>query len=213
MKKQTLSISGMHCASCAANIEKGLRSLDGVRKANVNFASQKAFVEYDESLTDREKLVSKMEKLGFSAVPEEEASRDSERMDREKEMRTLKGLFAFSLALSVPVFMISMILDMWLGIMIPYRNYILLALTTPVQFIVGFRFYKGTYAALRAKTATMDTLVAIGTSASYFYSIFVMALPEILGDAVYFETSAVLITFIIFGRWLEAIAKGRPPRR
>ncbi|MEM4181784.1 MAG: copper-translocating P-type ATPase [Candidatus Pacearchaeota archaeon] len=97
----------------------------------------------------------------------------------------------------------------WLNIEIPYKNIILLLLATPIQFIVGYRFYRGAFLALKAKTANMDTLIAIGTSAAYFYSFFVVLFPNILGDNVYFETSSIIITFIILGKWLEAVTKGK----
>jgi Cu+-exporting ATPase len=208
-KKSEISISGMHCASCAQRIEGALRETVGVSKANVNFATERASVEYDEALTDLSAITGVVDGLGYKAVVEEEGMHDREKLERKREIRTLKILFLFSLTLSVPVFIISMVLDMWLGVSIPYQNYVLLLLATPIQFGVGYRFYKGAFTALKAKTASMDTLVAIGTSAAYFYSLFVMAFPGVLGDGVYFETSAVLITFIIFGRLLEAIAKGK----
>ncbi|MBN2330585.1 MAG: copper-translocating P-type ATPase [Candidatus Aenigmarchaeota archaeon] len=209
MQRKTIPITGMHCASCAQRIEGALKDTKGVKKANVNFATERATVEYDDSVLGEEDVLGVIEKLGYRPIVDVGRSQDRERLEREKETRSLKSLFLISLALSVPVFIISMVLEMWMGLTVPYGTYIQLLLATPVQFIVGFRFYKGAYSALRARTASMDTLVAIGTSASYLYSVLVLAFPAFLGDAVYFETSAVLITFIIFGRWLESIAKGK----
>jgi Cu+-exporting ATPase len=205
--KKIIPISGMHCASCAQNIEKSIKKLKGVKSANVNFATEKATVEFDENIIDENKIFEAIEKLGYTTIKEGETV-DKEKIARKKETRNLKILFLFSLALSVPIFIISMVLE-WLNIMIPDKNIILLFLSTPVQFIVGYRFYKGAFSALKAKTATMDSLISIGTSAAYFYSLFVVLFPNILGEHVYFETSAVLITFIILGKWLEAITKGK----
>ncbi|MBL7206137.1 MAG: copper-translocating P-type ATPase [Candidatus Aenigmarchaeota archaeon] len=203
--KSTIKISGMHCASCAQNIESSIGKMDGVISASVNFASEKLTVEFNENVTENQ-IKKAVEKLGFKTA---DGSVDTEKKEREKEMQSLKRKFLLSLALSIPIFIISMILDMWFGMSIPFKNEILLILTIPVQFVVGYGFYKGTFTALKAKTASMDTLVAIGTSAAFIYSILVMVFPGLFGSHVYFETSAVLITFIIFGRWLEAITKGK----
>jgi len=213
MKKATISISGMHCASCAQKIESNLRKLKGVKSANVNIATERATVEFNEKTTSEDKITDLIEKLGYEVI--KESREDGEIVDREKaarvsETRRLKRLFLFSLILSVPIFIISMVLE-WFGVMIPDKNIILLLLATPVQFIAGYRFYKGAFSSLKAKTASMDTLIAIGTSAAYFYSLFVILFPGIngLGEEVYFETSAVLITFILLGKWLEAVTKGK----
>ncbi|MEM2772389.1 MAG: copper-translocating P-type ATPase, partial [Candidatus Pacearchaeota archaeon] len=153
-----------------------------------------------------------IEQLGYKVIKEvdheAEKAVDRQKEVREKEIRTLKSLFIFSLLLSIPIFLIAMPFE-WLNIEIPYKNIILLLLATPVQFIVGYRFYRGAFLALKAKTANMDTLIAIGTSAAYFYSLFVVLFPNILGENVYFETSAIIITFIILGKWLEAVTKGK----
>jgi len=210
MKKASIPIAGMHCASCAQKIELNLKKLKGIKSANVNFATERATVEFNEKLTNENKINNVIEKLGYSVIKEssEEKLIDKEKEERVKEIRNLKILFLFSLILSVPIFIISMVLE-WLGVMIPNKNIILLLLATPVQFIVGYRFYRGAFLSLKAKTASMDTLIAIGTSAAYFYSLFVVLFPSILGEDTYFETSAILITFIILGKWLEAITKGK----
>ena len=208
MKRAEILISGMHCASCAAKIEKSLMSLKGVKSAAVNFASEKAAVEFDEKAVREDELLGAIEKLGYKARLHDDNGHDREKEEREKEKKALKKLFLFSLALSIPVFIIAMPLKFF-GISVPHENIILLLLTTPVQFIVGWRFYKGAFLSLRAKTATMDTLIAIGTSAAYFYSLLVVIFPERFGDHVYFETAALIITFIILGKWMEAVTKGR----
>jgi Cu+-exporting ATPase len=211
MKKTTISISGMHCASCAQKIESNLRKLKGVKSANVNLATERATLEFNEKTINEDKIISVIEKLGYGVIREshEEEMIDKEKVARENETKSLKRLFLFSLILSVPIFTISMVLE-WFGIMLPNKNIILLLLATPIQFIAGYRFYKGALLSLRARTASMDTLIAIGTSAAYFYSLSVILFPSIgLGEEVYFETSAVLITFILLGKWLEAVTKGK----
>jgi Cu+-exporting ATPase len=211
MKKITISISGMHCASCVQKIESNLRKLKGVKSANVNIATERATIEFNEKITSEDKINDLIERLGYEVIEsrEDEEIVDKEKAARVSETRRLKRLFLFSLILSVPIFIISMVLE-WFGFMIPDKNIILLLLATPVQFIAGYRFYKGAFMSLRAKTASMDTLIAIGTSAAYFYSLFVILFPGIsLGGEVYFETSAVLITFILLGKWLEAVTKGK----
>jgi Cu+-exporting ATPase len=205
MKKITVLISGMHCASCARKIESSIKKIKGVKYANVNIATEKAAVEFNDKITSESKINKTIERLGYKVIEENPVDREKEH--REKEIWQLKKLFIASVILSVPIFIISMPL-MWMGISIPYENIILLLLATPVQFIVGFRFYKGAYSALKAGTSNMDTLIAIGTSAAYFYSLFVILFPS-LGNDVYFETSAILITFIILGKWMEAVTKGK----
>jgi Cu+-exporting ATPase len=212
MIKKTIPIAGMHCASCASNIESSLKKLSGVSAVNVNFATEKATVEFDENMTKENEINNTIEKLGYKVIGENEKKIveddlvDREKMEREKEIRNLKILFIVSLIFSIPVFILSF--PEIFKIMIPYQNFVLLILATPVQFIVGYRFYKGTFFSLRAKTASMDTLIATGTSAAYFYSALV-TLTSTFGNYTYFDTSAVLITFIILGKWLEALAKGK----
>lgn len=210
--KTTIPISGMHCASCAQKIESTLKKLDGITKVNVNFATEKATVEFNEALVNENEINNAIEQLGYKVIKEvdheAEKAVSREKEAREKDIRTLKSLFIFSLLLSIPIFLIAMPFE-WFNIEIPYKNIILLLLATPVQFVVGYRFYKGAFSALKAKTANMDTLIAIGTSAAYFYSLFVVLFPNILGNNVYFETSTIIITFIILGKWLEAVTKGK----
>ena len=275
--KKIIPISGMHCASCANRIESTLKKLNGVSNANVNFATEKATVEFDESVISESEINNTIEQLGYKvigekekaneirlriigmdnqdcidtvsnalnikgiiskelfqnekgvirydptlitvekikkaikdsgyeSVEEEEEIADKEKEVREREIRNLKRLFTFSLILSIPIFILSF--PEWFKIIIPYQNTVLLILATPVQFIVGYRFYKGMFFALRSRTANMDTLIAVGTSAAYLYSAFVVLIPD-FGSYVYFDTSAIIITFIILGKWFEAITKGR----
>jgi Cu+-exporting ATPase len=199
MKKEDFSITGMHCASCALLITKGVSCLPGVKSANVNYAAGRAQVEYEEAKVSQQKIISAINSLGYKAEAGFDTARE-QRM-RNDEMAGLKSRLALGLLFSVPAFIIGMFL-----MDLPYRNFVLFLLATPVQFIVGADFYRGAWAAARNRTASMDTLIAIGTSAAYFYS-----LAALFGFASeqYFETSAVLITLVILGKYLEAVAKGR----
>jgi len=192
-------VSGMHCASCAASIEKKLKSVRGVASAYVNFATGKATVDYDPGTTDVRTITKAIESLGYKVT-----DRSVESDERARAERT----FLFSAMFAVPLVAISMVLP-WLGVEIAYAPLLLLLLATPVQFVAGYGFYRGAFLSLKARTATMDTLVAVGTSAAYFYSLAAVLFPGALTGGIYFETSAVLITFITLGKWLEASAKGK----
>lgn len=208
--KAEFSISGMSCAACAARIEKALRKVPGVYNATVNFAAEKAAVEYNANELAVSQIQERVRQLGYDA---HNVADDSE-MDREKkvrrdEIRRQRFRLILSAVLSLPL-LGAMVLHS-LGIMgrigdVLMNPYVQLVLATPVQFVAGWPFYHGAYAALRNGSANMDVLVAMGTSAAYFYSIANM----ITGDPhLYFETSAILITLIILGKLLEATAKGR----
>ena len=204
--KNEFNIKGMHCAACALTIEKKLNKLPDVKKANVNFATEKATVEHN---SDDQKIIKAVKDSGYEAqviANEQKDSHDSHhdhsKMTKDNEVKKERNLFILSLVLSIPVLVLSMILmDKSLT-----SRVIQLLLASIIQFYIGFRFYRGTYYALKNKSANMDTLVALGTSAAFFYSLATTFLIE--GD-VFFETSAFLITFIILGKWLEARAKGK----
>jgi len=201
----TLAIVGMHCATCALTIEDTLKIADGVITANVNLAAEKATIRYNPEVT----LMSQLKRLvvgaGYQAVSADTTVRDFEREAREREARQLKSRVIFSFALAIPVFVLSMISPLTPTV----NNWVLLALTTPVQFFVGWQFYVGTYKALRNKRANMDTLIALGTSAAYTYSLLVILLPGVFTGHVYFDTAALIISIILLGRYFEAQAKGK----
>ncbi len=196
----------MHCASCAANIETTLNKEKGVSKVSVNFGTAKAIVEHDSALIGDAKLIELIKGIGFSAEVLTEADTLKDSNFQQKEVNYFKKRFLFSLIFAIPAFIIGMVF-MWMGIMIPYNDYILWVLATPVQFIVGWQFYKGTWSALKNKSANMDSLIALGTSAAYFFSVYLVLFSP--GSGQYFETSAILITLVIMGKYLESIAKGR----
>lgn len=202
MKRVELRIEGMHCASCSMLIEKTLKKTDGVTEANVNYAAAKATATYDEKTVSKEELITRIEKRGYKASEKGKSPKELQAAERASYKKKL----LWSLLFAIPSFIIGMLL-MWLGITLPYHEYILWALATPVQFIIGWIFYKGAWSALKNKTTSMDTLIALGTSVAYFYSIYNILLNPTAGQ--YFETSAILITFVMAGKYLEAIAKGK----
>lgn len=209
-KKISVKISGMHCASCSANIENALRGASGVSSANVNFASEKAAIGYDDQKIDSEKIKKIIEKAGYGVQNADQVGLDE---DKGKEYRNLWIKLIFSLVFSVPILLISMPqLLMPFGVNsellmnFPGRKILLFGLATPVQFIAGWQFYKGALAAAKNRASNMDTLIAVGTSAAYFYSVATTFLIE--GDA-YYEIAALLIVFILLGKLLEARAKGK----
>ncbi|MEM4590090.1 MAG: heavy metal translocating P-type ATPase [Candidatus Micrarchaeia archaeon] len=200
MKNAILTIRGMHCASCAKIIENSLRKAKGIKSASINFATEKASIEFDERKINIEKIIAIIEDAGYSAKEEKGIEIDGEREIKEKEIKELKTTFIVSLVLTIPIVLLSMFIDF------PYENIIQFALATPVQFWIGWRFYKGMASALKNRAANMDTLIAIGTSAAYFYSIFI---AFFIGGETFFETSALLITFVVLGKYLEALTKGK----
>ena len=214
-EKAEFAITGMTCAACSTRIEKGLNKLEGVTKASVNLALETASVEYSPSQIAPQDIAQRVEKLGYGAKLKSE-EKEEEQSYREKELSKQKGKFWFSFILSVPLLW-AMVSHFTFTSFIPLPHMLMnpwvqLALATPVQFVVGKQFYVGAFKALRNKSANMDVLVALGTSAAYFYSLY--SSLKSLGssahtDQLYYETSAILITLILLGKLFEANAKGR----
>ncbi|MCM3772560.1 heavy metal translocating P-type ATPase [Priestia aryabhattai] len=214
-EKAEFTITGMTCAACSTRIEKGLNKLEGVTKATVNLALETASVEYSPSQIASQDITQRVEKLGYGAKLKSE-EKEEEQSYREKELSKQKGKFWFSFILSVPLLW-AMVSHFTFTSFIPLPHMLMnpwvqLALATPVQFVVGKQFYVGAFKALRNKSANMDVLVALGTSAAYFYSLY--SSLKSLGssahtDQLYYETSAILITLILLGKLFEANAKGR----
>ncbi|MGF7060822.1 Cu+-exporting ATPase [Brassicibacter mesophilus] len=203
--KITINIEGMTCAACSARVEKALLKTKGVTNANVNLALNKGTIEFIDAEVSANDLINVVRKTGYNAFEEQEENKDREKEAREKEIKDLKLLFIASLILSLPLFS-AMFFHMAGVHSILSNGYFQLILATPVQFIIGHRFYKGAYHSLRSGGANMDVLVAMGTSAAYFYSVY----NVIIGVMdYYFEASAVIITLILLGKMLEALAKGR----
>jgi len=220
MKKIILKIQGMHCPSCARTVEKELSQIPGVNSCQINFPLGQMLLEFDEKTVNLSEIQKKVQKLGYEViVPEEERYEsqdlkeeigevDKEKIAQEKRIRILKIKLIVGVILGFPIFLGSF--SEWFpwvpGIL---QNFIvLLILTTPIQFWVGSQFYRGFWVALKNKTSDMNTLIVIGTSAAYFYSLGVTFFPT-LGKEVYFDTAAIIITLIILGRLLEAITMGK----
>ncbi|ADC51650.1 heavy metal-transporting ATPase, Hg2+ [Alkalihalophilus pseudofirmus OF4] len=213
--KTEFDISGMTCAACANRIEKRMNKLEGVSSANVNFALETLSVEYDNRAINPNEMVETIKKLGFTLIPKQDARETVDH--KEKEIEKQYGKFIFSAILTLPLLWTMVThFEMTAFLYMPgmFMNpWVQLALATPVQFIVGAQFYKGAYQALKNKSANMDVLVALGTSAAYFYSIYLgwewmaaggQGMPEL-----YFEAAAVIITLIVLGKLFEVRAKGR----
>ena len=207
MKKTQLQISGMHCASCATIITRALQKVEGVEEANVNYSTASASVSYDDTKTSLDSLVKAVKSKGYGAEQMKEGSSAAEMHKKisKKEKEFYKHMLTIGALLSTPI-LFGMVAE-WFGVEIPYHHYIVWLLATPIQFYVGWQFYKGTWHAFRNKSANMDTLIALGTSAAYLYSIYITLFMPSLGQ--YFEVSAILITLVVLGKFLEANAKGK----
>lgn len=213
--KAEFTVSGMTCAACANRVEKRLNKLEGVNKATVNFALESATVDFNPDEINVSEMKNTISKLGYK-LEVKSGEQDGSTDHRLQEIERQKKKFIISFILSFPllwamvshfsftsfIYLPDMLMNPWVQ----------LALATPVQFIIGGQFYIGAYKALRNKSANMDVLVALGTSAAYFYSVYLsiqsIGSSEQMTD-LYFETSAVLITLIILGKLFEAKAKGR----
>jgi Cu+-exporting ATPase len=206
----SLKIGGMSCVTCAQTIEKALKGTTGVYKAGVNFALETATVEYNPEQISLEGIKKVIRDVGYDVIEPEEGVEDAEKKERERNVRNLKYKFAFSAIVNIPVVLYNYapLLPFALPTL-PIDNFIpllLFVLVTPVHFIVGHDFFNGAYKALKNKNPNMDVLVTIGTSAAYFYSVFVTFTG--IGQ-LYYTTAISLMTFLVLGKLLEAIAKGR----
>jgi len=210
VERVDLAVTGMSCASCAGNVEKALRGLEGVREASVNLATAKATVVFDPRIVTRAGLVRAIRDAGYGVA----AAAEEPGAGAEREYRSLRTSVLWGGALALLIFLGSM--RHWFPWMprILQDFFVLWALATPVQFGLGARFYRGAWSALKHRTANMNTLVAVGTSAAYLFSVVATVLPGFFRRAgvepeVYFDTSAVIIVLVLFGRMLEARAKGK----
>ncbi len=213
-----LPIAGMTCANCVNTIERNLRKAPGIDQANVNLATEKASVVYNPAMIDVATMKDLVADLGYQVIEtggvDEEEAEDAERKVRQAETERQKRLLIIGLAFTIPLFVFSMARD--LGLLghwahASWANWVMWALATPVQFYVGRDYYVNGYKALKNGAANMDVLIALGSSAAYFYSVAVIlgaAVGVDLGAHVYFETSALIITLIRLGKYLEARAKG-----
>ena len=205
-KKSIFPVAGMTCASCVSRVEEALTSVPGVISASVNLASEKATVEYVEG-TELGALRQAVKEAGYKLGSEAETLEDVTTA-AQREIRTVRNRLILAAVLASTIMAL-----MWT----PFfegKAYLLWALATPVQFWAGWRFYRGTWGALRHRTANMNTLIAVGTSAAYLYSMIAVLFPRLftaggLEPHLYFDTSAMIITLILLGRFLEARARGQ----
>jgi Cu+-exporting ATPase len=228
----TLGIIGMTCSSCATVIEKTLAKVTGVQSAAVNLASETATIRFDPAVVGIDTLVSAVKGAGYDAVLRVETgtapdgkAEDEQHAAQAKHARRQRNLFIFALVFSLPLAVmmlpgamdsVSTLVAAWLiatfgGIWDPMMvgKYMGFALATPVQIVCGAQFYRGFWHALKRRTGNMDTLIAIGTSSAYLYSLAATFVPALQAQPVFYETSAFLLTFVILGKMLEARAKGR----
>ncbi|RKU29145.1 copper-translocating P-type ATPase [Candidatus Poribacteria bacterium] len=207
----TLPITGMHCENCAATITRNLTQMDGILNADVSIATEKAAVTYNPSALTEETIVDKIRSLGFDVV-----DADSEAEARAAELQRQNQHFIVGILFTLPLFLLSMGKDM--GLLGQWShdtwvNWIMFLLALPVQVYVGWDYYVGSVKSLQNRTANMDVLVAMGSSVAFLYSFVVLMAAQLnlqgIGEHIYFETAAVIITLIKLGKLLEARAKGQ----
>jgi P-type Cu+ transporter len=204
-EKINLQVGGMTCVNCAKTIEKALNSREGVYNATVVFAAEKVAVEYNPDQISLPAIKKVIQDVGYTVI-EPKPQEGAEDKARKRHIQRLKLLLTASIGLTIPIIAL-----MWLSpLPMEQTNILMFLLATPVQFVVGWTFYVGTYKGLKNKTANMDTLIAMGTSTAYFYSTVVTFIPELFPNAaVFFDTATMIMTFILLGKLLDAIAKGR----
>jgi P-type Cu+ transporter len=222
-----LPVTGMTCAACAARIERSLNKAPGVAEASVNLATERAMIRFDPAVTDVDKIVGTIRDAGYDAIvpaPESATSigeEDAQSRIRREEYRKLARKLWIAAVLALPVLIISMSHGRIAALDFPGVRWLQFVLTTPVVFYCGAQFYRGAWAALRHRSADMNTLIALGTGAAYVYSAAALVAPSVfsagamsgmhgpMSPPVYFEAAAVIIALILLGRMLEARAKGR----
>jgi Cu+-exporting ATPase len=214
LDKAELDVFGMTCAACSTRIEKVLNKMNGVKQATVNLATESAAVEYYPGVTGSPQIIERIQKLGYDA--KEKVQRKTKEQYKEEELKEKQRKFLLSVLFSIPLLYTMLAHIPWnIGLPMPHllmNPWFQLILATPVQFYIGGQFYDGAFKALRNKSANMDVLVALGTSAAYFYSLSeglkTLKNPD-YSPHLYFETSAVLLTLILLGKLFESKAKGR----
>jgi Cu+-exporting ATPase len=195
-REVVLQILGMSCPSCSEGIQAGLVRLEGVIDAKVNFASKEAIVNFDEDTISLDKIKAAIKRGGYAAAEQVEDTTEK----RRKQVRNSMLLFFLGLVLTIPILLISYLLSF------SGKDYILLALATPVQFIVGWHFYRGAYTSIRNRYADMNVLVALSATAAFVYSVYSTFTSQ---GTVFYDASAVVITTITLGMLLEEMAVER----
>ena len=226
----TFDLEGMTCASCAMRIEKGLKKVPGVLDASVNLATEQASVTYDPIRTGIEQMVQKVETVGYKAIPQAPAPQktvqereesavagataaplssafreDEQSRRKQAEITRKRNLLVLGIVLTLPV----VILSMFFMNRFPGENLLLLVLTTPVWALVGWEFHRGAIKTLRHGSANMDTLISVGSTAAYVMSVVATFFPQIVGGVTFYDTTALIVTLIFLGKYLEARARGQ----
>jgi len=211
--KKTFPVKGMHCASCVVIIEKSLKEVPGVKNATVNLATAKVTVIYDPDQVTENELGSAVFNVGYKVMIDEEMeTEEEEKANKQKELKSLRNKVFISLVLGGLIFWGSFPGLMETAPVFLRDFWVQLILATPVQFWIGLVFYKATIPALKHRTANMDTLVSIGTTVAYLYSVFVTAFPEVVESIgiepmAYFDVATVVIGLVLLGRYFEIKAK------
>ena len=215
-ERLVMPVTGMSCASCVAKVEDAIQGVDGVLRASVNLAHERATIDFVPGVATPEAIRRAVRDAGYEPLAEEDATPDREAERRAKELRDLRTRLIGSTLLSIPVLWGSlphMGVQVWAPEFL-HRWTVQFVLATPVQFWAGWRFYRGMWASLRHGSADMNTLIAVGTSAAYLYSVAATFAPQWFAGggvmpAVYYETASIIIVFILLGRYLEARARGQ----
>lgn len=205
-----LNIKGMTCASCVAHVEKGIKKVDGIDSAAVNLATEKATISYDPDRADLESIIQGVVDAGYQAGLPREDEDDLHDEEKKKELCKLKRHTAIAAAFSAPLLlaMVGMLLEIE-ALHFLHNPLLQLILATPVQFWIGSRFFIGAWKSLKAGSPGMDVLVAMGTFSAFSFSIYTGFFSGAEAPALYFEASAVIITLVLLGKYLEARAKGK----
>ena len=207
MEVLQLDVKGMTCASCVAHVEKGIKKTDGTEKATVNLADGRATVSYDPGRTSAKDIIAAVQAAGYDAgLAEDRAKSDADRRAHERRLR-IEVIIAAVLTAPLVMAMVAMLLRIE-ALMFLHDPMLQLILATPVQFVLGFRFYKASVRTLRAGAPGMDLLVALGTTAAFGFSIYSGFFAQ-QPMGLYFEASAVIITLVLLGRYFESKAKAR----
>ena len=220
MDNLTLKLRGMSCASCASSVEQAIKSVPGVIECSVNFGMEQATIKYDSKQTNLATIQSAVDAAGYEALPLQEMAAvedDAEQADRKSASQKLQ--LKLWIAGSISILLVLGGIPAMTGLHLPFipawlhNSWLQLALTSPVQFWCGKSFYVGAWKSLKRRVATMDTLIALGTSAAYFYSVFVTVFPGFfaaqgLTPSVYYEVAASVVALILLGKTLENRAKG-----
>ncbi|MCC6563751.1 copper-translocating P-type ATPase [Candidatus Uhrbacteria bacterium] len=222
--RRSYHLFGMHCASCAGLIERKVKKTPGVKQASVNYGAEKLLVVFEPGTASDAAIFAAVKDAGYRAESADATDQEAERKKRTQEIATYRKKFLVGLGFSIPLlfFMLTDFIPFipFRGSILPVMGLISLILAIPVQFVLGAGFYRGMWSSLRMKTFNMDSLIAIGTSTAFLYSLFefvryVVANGTVLAPMgakipdLYFEVSAFLITFVLMGKWLEARAKGK----